>query len=417
MENKKSIFDDNRIIFLLSLILAWLLWLTATSAIEPDAVISKNNIPVTVDVQDSALVKLGLNAIQENVEYVDVSIEGERMVIGNVNAEDILIKADLSGITAPGIYSVDLIGEDVNSNGFEVVSIEPSTIELKFDRLSSEKFTVELDVSGIEIPAGYYLEDEIVLPSEVTISGPEVDMERVDRAVVTLELEDTLTTTETFNSVIELRDRENNLVDTTHLNMDYTSVDITLPVLKIKEVPVTVSFLNVPQGFPIDDLEYAISNETIRIAGSQDRVDNFSEVNLGYIDLKNLMPVSTFAYDVVLPSGFVNIDNIETVLVEFEMDEMITRNFVVDNINVINPPANYDVTVFTERITGVSMFGEEDVLTGMTSDDIVAEINLSGSEISAGQMSVPVTISAPSKGIVWANGNYQVIVTISEKDE
>ena len=44
---------------------------------------------------------------------------------------------------------------------------------------------------------------------------------------------------------------------------------------------------------------------------------------------------------------------------------------------------------------------------------VVAEVDLSGSEIVAGQFKVPVNIVIPGKGLVWAKGDYAVVVVVT----
>ena len=416
-KKKTSIFDDNLFLAVVSLIIAILGWFIVRTAIDTDSKVIKKGIPVSIDVEGSVLGSLGLSVIQEKQEYVNVEVQGETYILGNLENDDIKVRAQLSNISSPGVYDLRLEGMDVKNKGFKVISIKPETIKIKVDRLTTKHLPVELNLSGVTIPQGYYLENETISPAEVVITGPEIDVAKVSRAVVDLELNYTLEKTETTKGKIELLDKEGNIVDTSHINLDANSADVTIPVLKTKEVPVKVSFLNVPKNFPIDELYYQLSNETITVAGPVDSIDNYTEINLGYVDIKELNTQSIFSYDVSLMPGFVNIENIENVVVDFDMTDMSSKKFTVDNFRIINPPAKYDIEVITSKLNNVNMVGEYDILDTMTADDIVAEIDVSNLDFVVGNIKVPVTIYAPSKGLVWANGNYQVIVSISEKDK
>ena len=205
------------------------------------------------------------------------------------------------------------------------------------------------------------------------------------------------------------------MVESKYINLDTSTAEVTIPVLKKKEVPVKVEFLNVPPEFPSDELQYTYSQETIEIAGPEEDIDNLSEIHLGYIDMKELGESGAYPFDVELPSGFINVENIETVVVEFEDHNLTTKNFIIRNITVINEPVNYDITVATRSISGVKMVGRKSVLGSMSAQDIVAEIDVSDREITSGQIKVPVRIYAPTKGLVWASGSYEAIITIKEK--
>ncbi len=415
-KKKTSIFDDNLFLAIVSLIIAILGWFIVRSAIDTDSKVLRKGIPVSIDVEGSVLGSLGLSVIKEKQEYVNVEVQGEAYILGNLENDDIKISAQLSNISSPGVYDLRLEGIDVNNKGFKVMSIKPETIKIKVDRLTTKHLPVELNLSGVTIPQGYYLENETISPSEVVITGPEIDVAKVSRAVVDLELNYTLEKTETSKGKIVLLDKEGNIVDTSHINLDATSADVTIPVLKTKEVPVKVSFLNVPKNFPIDKLQYTLSNETITVAGPVDSIDNYTEINLGYVDIKELNTQSIYSYNVSLMPGYVNIENIENVVVDFDMTNMGTKKFTVDNFKIVNPPAKYDISVVTSKINNVTMVGNEDVLEMMTSDDIVAEIDVSDLDFVVGKIKAPVTIYAPSKGLVWANGNQQVIINIKEKE-
>ena len=118
--------------------------------------------------------------------------------------------------------------------------------------------------------------------------------------------------------------------------------------LKKKEVPVTLSFINVPEGFPVNQLDFTISNETIEVAGPESNIDQYREISLGQIDIRTLDLNSTYSFSVELPTGYVNTQNIQSVLVQFDSTGMVEKNFNVTNIVVENVPLNYEVEVTTE---------------------------------------------------------------------
>lgn len=82
-------------------------------------------------------------------------------------------------------------------------------------------------------------------------------------------------------------------------------------------MPVTLSFINVPEGFPVNQLDFTISNETIEVAGPESNIDQYREISLGQIDIRTLDLNSTYSFSVELPAGYVNTQNIQSVLVQF----------------------------------------------------------------------------------------------------
>lgn len=411
-----SLFDNNRFLQLLSIFIAVVLWLIAKNAYGGNDTRLVKDVPVQISLEDSILGKLGLDTIIDKEHKVDVLIKGKSYIIGNIEADDIEVNAMLNNITGPGNYEVKLEGRDKNEVGFTVELIRPSVVKLQFDRMVSKKLPLEADIVGVSIPEGYVLEPEMISPREVTITGPEIDILKVYRAVVKTEVNKTLEKTEVFKSKIELQDKDGNVVESKYINLDTTSADVSITVLKKKLVPMAISFINIPQGFPIGELEYEFSNDYIEVAGPANVIDNMSEIHLGYVDINSLDIDSAYAFDVSLPVGFENLESVETVVVNFNTEGMIAKKFNVPNIRVVNTPVNYEVKVTTKNISNVTIIGPKEIVDSITSKDIVAEIDMSAiGEIKTGQVKVPVSIFAPNKGLVWANGAYQAVIEIKEK--
>ena len=145
-------------------------------------------------------------------------------------------------------------------------------------------------------------------------------------------------------------------------------------------------------------------------------MDKFSEIILGYIDFKTLDLESGYTFDVELPEKFINVAHTETVTVTFDWTEMVAKEFTVTNLSLQNVPIGYDAKLLTDRITKVKIIGPADVLETLTSDDLVAQIDLSKRSVETGQFKTALSIFAPLKDLVWVVGDYTAVVVISEKD-
>ncbi|MDY4191832.1 MAG: hypothetical protein SOX72_06415 [Oscillospiraceae bacterium] len=116
-----------------------------------------------------------------------------------------------------------------------------------------------------------------------------------------------------------------------------------------------------------------------------------------------------------LPDNFINVENVEQVSVEFDTSQMEEKVFNLAELRIVNQPVDFDVTVLTKRIGNVTVMGPSDILEGMTAGDLVAQVDLSDRELTEGQSSFPVSVYAPTKGLVWARGNYSAILVLKEK--
>lgn len=68
-------------------------------------------VPVTMDSQTSFITRMGLTIIGEEDLFVDVTIEGQRLVVGSIKPEDIAVSVDLSLVNGSGSFSLPLVAK------------------------------------------------------------------------------------------------------------------------------------------------------------------------------------------------------------------------------------------------------------------------------------------------------------------
>lgn len=414
---KESIFDNRTFLMVLSAVMAFLAWLFV--ALDSNDTKGKTISGVAVDMEevDESIGKLGLSTISTEQPKVTVRVEGVIYDIGNLSASDILVYPDISKVTTAGMHTVELKGEirDRNKN-ITIEEISPPSVQLKFDSLQTKTLEIKPKLSGYSAPAeNYLIRDVVISPSTVELTGPAEDISRVSQCVIEKDVDEELTSS--YSEVLPLTflDIDGNELDLKYVVSDVTEARATIPILKKKVVLVKLNFMNVPDGFPVEQLKFDISNEEIEIAGPQEAIDQYREISLGQIDLKTLDIGKTESFTVKLPTGFVNTQNIQNVLVQFKGTGMVKKNFNVSNIQVQNVPLNYNAQPTTPEITNVQVIGPKEVMENLTAGDIVATVDLGeSSSIVSGQVELPVKISVPKKGMVWAVGDYKAIVSIEE---
>lgn len=412
-----TLWQNNTFFKVISVVIACIIWFVVAMNMKSAIPREIKAVPVSVDSQTSFITKMGLTVIGDENLVVDVTIEGQRLVVGSIKPEDISVSVDLSSVNGAGSFSLPLKAENVSGKDFTISSISPATVNLKFDRMVTKKFAVELNMEGLVVPEeGYMTEEPIVNPAKVSVTGPDTDIAKIAKCVVNVAAEGSLTKTTAYTSDIILLDKDGNAIDSTGMTLDVKQAEVTVPILKTIELPIRVRFLNMPTGFNTEDLKYEISNKTITVAGPADEVDKYSELILGYIDFKTLNLESNYTFDVVLPDNFTNVAHTETVTVTFDWSNMTAKDFTVTNLSLLNIPTGYDARLLTDRIGKVHIIGPKSVLETMTADDLVAEIDLSKRSVETGQFKTAVSIYAPAKNRVWTVGDYTAVVVISEKN-
>ncbi len=410
----KKFFTNDFTLKVISLLIAFAAWLIVVENMDRESYTTFRDVPIDMTNVEESISTLGLNSITPDVELANVNISGVMYAVGNLSKEDIEIVPDVSKVTGAGVYELPLVGTIKGDQGEVMVSsVSPSRITVRFDTLHTKVLSIESNLNGLKSEAGYLIRDEVVNPSQVTLTGPEAEVSRVASCEVRTTVEEQLSETYSKKSELVLLDKNGNIVEPGNIVLDVTEATVTIPVMKIKEVPVELRYLNVPERFPLEKLDFTLSSEVVPVAGVAESVDRYGSILLDHIDFKNLGLGSSFACPISLQAGFVNVENIQSIQVSLNSENLSSRTIDLEEIHIINAPLGYKAEALAQQLTGVELIGDAAVLETITAGDIVAEVDMKqSSEIEAGQVLMPVKIYVPNGSLVWAKGSYEVVVAI-----
>lgn len=411
-----QIFQSRRLLMIFSLIMGVFSWMFVVIFVDNEIPWEFKGVPVDVYAEEELLSINSLRIVEDPQAEVSVVVEGGRIVVGGLEEGEIRIVADLEGISTPGDYAVKLKNVLTANQNYVVREIKPSTVNVRVDRITTKRFEVKMDIDGPQVPEGYLNAGTTISPRSVEVTGPEADISRIAQCIVSASFSgNPLTDNQTIRSEIKLFDEEGHEISKDRLTMESDSANVTVQVLKQKRLPLRFEYLNMPSGFPRDDLRFEMTDSSILVAGPEAVVDSYEELQIGYVDLSEVIPGFVQVFDISLPAGFISVENLRSVGVSFSGENLTEAYFNVSQITPVNVPINYDVTINTAQLFGVRIIGSSEVMETLTAKDIVAEIDFSERELSTGSSSLPVSISVPGRKLAWAVGEYAAVVTIEEK--
>ena len=411
-----QIFQSRRLLMIFSLVMGVLSWMFVVIFVDNEIPWEFKGVPVDVYAEEELLSINSLRIVEDPQAEVTVVVEGGRIVVGGLEEGEIRIVADLEGISTPGDYAVKLKNVLTANQNYVVREIKPSTVNVRVDRITTKRFEVKMDIDGPQVPDGYLNAGTTISPRAVEVTGPEADISRIAQCIVSASFSGRpLTENQTIRSEIKLFDEEGHEIPKDRLTMESDSANVTVQVLKQKRLPLRFEYLNMPSGFPRDDLRFEMTDNSILVAGPEEVVDSYEELQIGYVDLSEVTPGFVQVFDISLPTGFISVENLGSVGVSFSGEGLTEAYFNVSQITPVNVPINYDVTINTTQLFGVRIIGSSEVMETLTAKDIVAEIDFSERELSTGSSSLPVSISVPGRKLAWAVGEYAAVVTIDEK--
>ena len=415
----KRLFNNSLTLKIISVLIAFVAWLIVIENVDRESYATFRDISIDMTNVEESISTLGLNSVIPDVELANVSVNGVMYAVGNLTKDDISVAPDVSKVTGAGVYELPLVGTILNANGeVQISSVTPSRITVRFDTLHSKTLAIESSLNGLKSEVGYLIQDELVNPAQVTVTGPEAEVNRINRCEIRTEVSEKLSETYSKKSAIVLLDKNGTEIVSDNLTMDVTEATVTIPVLKIREIPVELQFINVPDHFPLDELNFSLSSEAISVAGIEASIDKYASILLDHIDFKQMGPGSSYAFPVELQMGFRNVENVQSVQVTLDSEGLSSRKMDLENVHVINVPLGYKAEPLAETLSGVELIGDTALLEALTADDIVCEVDMkSSSEIAEGQILMPVKVYDPMGRLIWAKGNYEVVVSISAATE
>jgi len=209
---------------------------------------------------------------------------------------------------------------------------------------------------------------------------------------------------------VKLMDAQGNEIPTSSVRMETSEVELTVPVYKEGVMPLEIGFLNIPDGFDASILPYTLSRNSIRVASSEANIAALQSRVVGYIDLANFDADGRYSFDIELPSGWANLDSVKSVDVVFDVSGLASKVITVSDIRVENVPAGTDISVLTDSIRNVTVFGDAAVVQRLLPTSVVAVVDADEIVLQQGSYNVPVHFRIPGVYNVWVTGSYTVTI-------
>lgn len=413
----KKITDSRWFYIVISLLLAFILWIYVGKEANPIKTSTLSNVQVVY----SGLEKLeerGLMISEGADQTVALRIRARSDVWARLNQGETTVTIDVSGITEPGEQNVTITSRNIS---YPRSITATDSIELQYTSPGAVTFTVskwaskDVDVRGVfegSIADGYQRGEFSMAPEKVTVSGPQELVEQVDYARVTVTQTD-MNATYSQDTGYTLIDYDGNPIFADELETEPETVLVTLPVEKLKEVELTVDIIP-GGGATADDVEIDIEPKTIMVSGSDEDLENLDSISLGEIDLADVFGSLTQSMPIQLDSVLTNVSGITEAKVTVTVKGLTTKVLQVSNISFINKPAGYQADVVTQSCS-VQIRGTEEAVAAVTASQLRIVADLSAVELSTGNQTIPVKVYLDGSSDVGVVGDYNIVVSITRE--
>ena len=243
----------------------------------------------------------------------------------------------------------------------------------------------------------------------MTVEGPESVVSTISCAQIVMNrtnVDKNITESVDYTLV----DADGNAVDMSDLTTDVDSIEVELDVVKYKEVPLTVNFID-GGGATGADADVDIDPKSITLAGDATVLDSVNTIVLGNVDLGATDNNAVLSFDIKIPNDAKNVSGEESATVTIKIRNKKTRVIGATNIAFINTPDGFNAKSITQLVQTTVRASATDIDTIAANNlRVVADLS---EYTQAGTYQVPVTIyidGYPDAGVI--GDDYKIVVVL-----
>lgn len=414
----RSIFYNDKILIVFSLLIATAIWIMTAMNISPPDEKTISDIPVEINLDGSVPSQFGLKLFNNEEKKISVTVSGKRYAIRDISVDDIKASVDTSSVTSSGKHTLPItVSPAGKQSDFSIVDYTPSYVEAYFDTYSEFSANVETELNGeYSIAEGFIMGDVVLSTDVVTVSGPTTEVNKVVKVVARAELSGVLSDTVTETPELLALDSAGNAVNNITLQYDKSNISVTVPILKKANLPVDVTLVNAPGSLTMDNLKVTYSPSNLDIAATSSVLSTLTKITVGQIDFSKVSPgKNTFEFDLTKLTSVTLTDNaVTTVTVTIDLSAYKTKNYTVpqENIQVVNAPAGYTARINSSAISGVKVMGPLASLDKLSEADIFAIVDLTDVSAKTSTSNYKVRFTVKNYGDCWVIGSYEVSLSL-----
>ena len=385
---------------LLSLFLAFFLWVSATANTNPVKTVRFTNLPVEyINVAEGLVV-------DNPLEGINVRFSGTATQISKINRTEIRAVVDLSSITRSGEYTLEVVIEGLP----EYVSISDISDKYALVKVGNVINTASdfvLESSGSLAPGcillGTYYDDV-----SVSVIGSDNVTENIAEVKGYFDLSGK-NTSFTVEAILSAYDGNGRKIDNVTITPE--SVEVYVKVGQTRMVPINVVLDGEPaEGFTVEGI--TLSSPDILLAAESYLLDEISKADTLPISVSGASQSFDAVLGFDLPDG-VSVYSDDDIVAHVTIDRVSTKTIVYNNIQLRNVSSGTTGIITDELDVAITVMANADILESLDEDTIPAFIDLSGLE--PGEHELTIQYDIPD-GVTIIDAT-QTTVNVTVKNE
>lgn len=404
----KWIKENDMLLRLFALLIAILMWMFVMNEENPDYSKKYSEIPVQIEGLEQ-LNENGLTIVNGGNTTIKVKVKGKRDRMTLVSSDKIQAKVSVASITEPGTYNLNYTVQ-VDVYDVTVATKDPEQVSLEIARLVNKSVPVSVSFTG-NLGEGLRTAGVTATPDAISVKGPEQVLDQIKTAQVKYDLTE-LTDSVTTSLSYRFLDDDGNEVNMEELTVDTPSIQLAIPLLQTKSVPVVVNFYS--SDYLSEDLiETTIDPASVTLEGDPSVMRGLNQLIVGSISLRNVVETGKYDYefDMTLPNGVVFTENpVDTAKVHIAVPGYQGTTFQVDETVF----GTVDAFIYQNQTLSVAVFGPESAIQQLTDTDFIFTPSYTAGSLKKGENLLLMKVTCKNSS-VKVLGTYTVKVTVPKR--
>lgn len=411
-----KIYNSKAFWIVVSLLCSFLLWSYVSGQETKESTMTFTGIQIEFSGEEELAAK-SMSIYEVDTSSVAIRVRGNRSDLGKLKSSEIKAIIDVSKIQQPNdmswTYDIEFPNY-VDKSNIQIISRSPDTINFTVVKNASKTVNVKGSFEGT-IADECVAEELVFEPATITLEGPEEMLEKIDYAWVKFGNSD-LNIESTYSSDVAftLMDKDGKPVSATDIKSSVNFVTATQPILKTKELPLTVKLIP-GGGITEADCTVTVEPATIKIAADSRLIDNKNSIVLGNVELSSFNSNYEQTFTIPLEDGIQNLTGITEATVRITAPGTHTKTFTTNNISCKNVSKGYSATIDTKEIEVTLRAKDAAALDKISADDISIVADLSDYGTTTGQVIATGVVNVSGHNDVGAVGDVKVTLTISKE--
>lgn len=406
MEGK--IKENQILIKICCVVAAFILWLYIYN-IENPTVERKIVVPVTI-VNKNILAQSKLVQVGKKEFSVSLLVKGNASDLYSIKAADFELQSDFNSYVMKKGENTVPVSVKKSPDDITIINNENLWIKIQLDELKQKTFSIKA-VSQGKVKEGYYALEPILEIQQVEISGAGDVINKVKTIIGSYDLKSASSNINT-SLALQAQDVSANVLGDVVIKP--SSVKVTIPVVKIKTVPINIKLQN-----NTSDISKSITAEPekVDIAGEERIIKDINGIDTESIDLSKIQSEENIQAKLIVPQGVKLVTGTGVVKLKINSSELNNSNKTSQkemnlNIQIKNLNDVYTAELSSNSVS-VVVSGSESIINNLSENSISCYVD--ASSLTEGEQTAGVVISLPEGVSLVSQDIQNVKLQVSKK--